>query len=66
MKSLFNEIDYKEIRKRLESLTTNNQRRWGKLNVAQMLAHCSTGFEIAIGNLPFEDKCNFLCEHLES
>ncbi len=29
MKSLFNETEYKEIRKRIENLTTNNQRQWG-------------------------------------
>lgn len=60
MKSLFSESDYKEIRKRLENLTTNNQRQWGKMNIAQMLAHCSIGFEIVIGKLPFEDKSNFI------
>lgn len=60
MKSLFNETDYKEIRKRIEHLTANNQRQWGKMNIAQMLAHCSIGFEIVIGKLPFEDYSNFI------
>jgi hypothetical protein len=60
VKSLFNEIDYREIRERIESLTPGNQQQWGKMNVAQMLAHCSIGFEIVIGKLPFEDKSNFI------
>lgn len=59
MKSLLSESDYKEIRKRIENLTANNQRQWGKMNIAQMLAHCSIGFELVIGKLPFEDKSNF-------
>jgi len=64
MKSLFNEIDYKEIRKRIEDLTADNQRQWGKMNIAQMLAHCSIGFEIAIGKLIFKDKSNFILRTL--
>ena len=64
MKSLFNEIDYKEIRDRIERLTTTNQQQWGKMNVAQMLAHCSIGFEIVIGKLPFEDRSNFIMRTL--
>ena len=59
MKSLFNESDYKEIRKRIEDLTDGNLRQWGKMEIAQMLAHCSVGFEMAIGKVPFVDKSNF-------
>jgi len=64
MKSLFSESDYKEIRKRIEDMSPNNQRLWGKMNVAQMLAHCSIGFEIVIGKLPFEDKSNLIMRTL--
>lgn len=64
MKSLFNEIDYKEIRQRIEDLTASNHRKWGKMSIAQMLAHCSIGFEIAIGKLPFKDKSNFIMRTL--
>ena len=64
MKSLFSESDYKEIRKRIENMSPNNQRQWGKMNVAQMLAHCSIGFEIAIGKLHYGDKSNFITRTL--
>lgn len=64
MKSLFSESDYKEIRTRIENLTAKNQRQWGKMNIAQMLAHCSIGFEIVIGKLPFQDKSNFVLRTL--
>ena len=64
MKSLFNESDYQEIRRRLETLQADNSRQWGKMNVAQMMAHCSLGFEQATGKIPFKDKSNFIMRSL--
>lgn len=64
MKSLFSESNYREIRKRVETLQVNNMRQWGKMNIAQMMAHCSIGFEKATGNQPFEDKSNFIMRTL--
>lgn len=64
MKSLFNEEEYQEIRQRVERLQADNTRQWGKMTIAQMLAHCSIGFEKAIGKLPFEDKSNFIMRTL--
>ena len=60
MKSLFNQSDYLEIRNRLEILTPQSPRQWGKMDIAQMMAHCSVGFEQAIGKLPFKDKSNII------
>ncbi len=40
MRSLFDKAAYNEIRTRLEHLTLQHQRQWGKMDVAQMLAHC--------------------------
>ncbi|MDP9042261.1 MAG: DUF1569 domain-containing protein [Bacteroidota bacterium] len=64
MKSLFNESEYLEIRKRAETLQTDNTRQWGKMTIAQMMAHCSAGFEQAIGKTPFKDKSNFIMRSL--
>lgn len=64
MKSLFEETHYQEIRQRVTSLQKNNVRNWGKMNIAQMMAHCSIGFEKAINKTPFEDKSNFLMRTL--
>lgn len=64
MKSLFNEAEYQEIRKRVETLQANNTRQWGKMTIAQMMAHCSIGFEKAVSVLPFEDKSNFIMRTL--
>ncbi len=49
MNTLFNQSDVSEILRRIEMLTPNSQRRWGKMNVAQMLAHCNISIETARG-----------------
>lgn len=38
--------------RRLTSLTPENQRRWGKMNVHQMLCHVSDQMRVALGDLP--------------
>ncbi|MGE5108462.1 MAG: DUF1569 domain-containing protein [Sphingobacteriales bacterium] len=54
MNNLFNHQDVSEIIGRIEKLTPATQRQWGKMNVAQMLAHCNASIETAMGlnNLP--------------
>ena len=51
MKNLFDTEAYSEIIERLNSLSANSQQLWGKMNVAQMLAHCSEAFKV-----PLSDK----------
>jgi hypothetical protein len=38
-----------EIRNRIEFLRPDSEKQWGKMNVAQMLAHCSAWMEMAAG-----------------
>ncbi len=54
MKNLFNQNDTTEILNRVDNLKPTSQRLWGKMEVAQMLAHCSKTLEAATGqkNLP--------------
>lgn len=49
MKNLFQTETFEEIKKRIEQLQPNSQRLWGKMEVAQMLAHCSATMEVAVG-----------------
>lgn len=49
MKNLFNQADFSEILERIEKLTANTENKWGKMNVAQMVAHCNKSVETAIG-----------------
>jgi hypothetical protein len=49
VKSLFDTCSVHEIRERIERLTPDSERKWGKMNVAQMLAHNSAWMEMAAG-----------------
>lgn len=51
MKNLFDKNTYEEVTNRLNSLSSQSQRQWGKMNVAQMLAHCKEAFKV-----PLSDK----------
>lgn len=49
MKNLFEAPTAAEIGRRIEGLRPDAQRRWGKMNAAQMLAHNSAWLEMASG-----------------
>jgi hypothetical protein len=49
MESLFSEETLNKSIERLNSLTPENARLWGKMDVAQMLAHCNETMEVARG-----------------
>jgi hypothetical protein len=51
MKNLFDKDTYSEIISRINALTPNSQRQWGKMSPAQMLAHCKEAFKV-----PLSDK----------
>ncbi len=58
MNNLFNPTDVANILERIEKLTPAAQRQWGKMTVAQMLAHCTASLQTAMGldhpqKLPF-------------
>ena len=50
MKSLYEADAVNEIINRIDTLTPATQRKWGKMQVAQMLAHCSAALDVAAGN----------------
>jgi hypothetical protein len=47
MKSVFNPADVAELTDRINKLTAQTQPQWGKMTVAQMLAHCNVSYEMA-------------------
>jgi hypothetical protein len=49
MSTLFNQSDVSAVLERINKLTPNSQRQWGKMNVGQMLAHCNVSLETAMG-----------------
>ena len=51
MKNLFDKTTYDEVIQRMNALTPQTERKWGKMNVSQMLAHCKEAFKV-----PLSDK----------
>lgn len=49
MNNLFDQADVSAILERVNKLTPESQRQWGKMNVSQMLAHCNVSMETAMG-----------------
>ena len=49
VKNLFDTAVKQEIIDRLNKLTPQSQRQWGKMDVAQMLAHCQMPLGVATG-----------------
>ncbi len=49
MKTLFDQAALEESLSRIEQLSPESQGQWGKMNVAQMLKHCSSTMEVARG-----------------
>lgn len=50
MKNLFDKSAYTEIINRINSLSLQSQRQWGKMTVAQMLAHSKEAFKVPLSN----------------
>lgn len=50
MENLFNATDRASIDRRLSALQASSVRQWGKMNPAQMLAHCANAMEMACGD----------------
>ena len=64
VKSFFEKENYDAIRARLNSLTPENTRQWGKMDIAQMLTHLNIVLEQVVGKTPFKDESNFLSRTL--
>lgn len=52
MKSLFDTETYNEVMERLDKLTPQSERTWGKMEVAQMLAHTKEAFKVPLTDKP--------------
>ncbi len=52
MSNLFAASDRQTILARLDRLPSAARRMWGKMDAAQMLAHCSAALEVATGDTP--------------
>ena len=51
MKSLFEKASAEEVLARIDNLQPAMPRQWGKMDVAQMMAHCCGALDMASGRL---------------
>src|SRR5215467_15047057 len=51
MKTLYEKEIVDEVLSRIDKLQPGAQRQWGKMDVAQMMAHCSGALDMASGKL---------------
>lgn len=51
MKNLFEAAEVEELKKRIAQLSADSEKQWGKMNPAQMLAHCSATMGMAMGKI---------------
>ncbi len=51
MKDLFQREAADEVAQRIDSLQPAARRQWGKMDAAQMMAHCSAALDMAAGRL---------------
>ena len=51
MKTLYEKDSADEVLSRIDRLQPAMQRQWGKMDVAQMMAHCSAALDMASGKL---------------
>lgn len=54
MQNLFETHVYNEVLERMNQLTHHSERRWGKMEVAQMLAHCKAAFTVPLSEKPMK------------
>jgi len=51
MKNIFDQVEASVLIERINNLDATTQSLWGKMNVAQMLAHSNVAFEITYENI---------------
>ncbi len=56
MKSIFDKTTRDELIERINSLNENSTAQWGKMNVSQMMKHCSQWDEMALGKTKYKQS----------
>lgn len=54
--TIFNPEDFINLKTRIEQLSTESKRQWGKMNQTHMLEHCATQLRLALGKTPSKGK----------
>ncbi|WP_018614806.1 DUF1569 domain-containing protein [Segetibacter koreensis] len=56
MKTIFDKLTREELINRINSLNENSTAQWGKMNVSQMLKHCTQWDEMALGKKKYKQS----------
>lgn len=64
MKNLLTEEGYKDIKNRLDALTEDNERQWGKMTHGQMVHHCQGPLNIMMQKKDYGLKPNWFIKAL--
>jgi Protein of unknown function (DUF1569) len=59
MRNILNKNDYTGVVQRINKLTAQSKRRWGKMSTEQMLGHCSDQIRLALGEKQRHEKPGF-------
>ena len=51
MKNLFDPARVQDTKERILRLSPESERQWGKMGVAEMLAHCTSALQMAMGEV---------------
>lgn len=54
MKSIFDKTTREELINRIQALNENSTAQWGKMNVSQMMKHCTQWDEMAFGKTKYK------------
>lgn len=60
MKNINDLLAYNEIINRVKLLSTANIRQWGKMNLQQMLVHCTVQLKLALGEIISQPQGSFM------
>ena len=56
MKSIFDQSAREEIKNRIQLLNENSNAQWGKMDVSQMMRHCTKWDEMALGKTKYKQS----------
>jgi hypothetical protein len=51
MKNLFEDARVREVKARITQVSAHSQRLWGTMTPSQAMAHCSSGIQMALGEI---------------
>lgn len=60
MNTIRNDSAFEEIKRRLAVVSTDSTRQWGRMNLQQMLVHCTQQLKLALGEVPARQQGSFI------